>query len=97
MIDSSQQHGYDWQWKSKFIRPAEQLPGLCGAGDFFVFSFIFVWGTGFDAEALCIIARAPGFQYFIPDTVKPGIISKYTIKDYLFTVKIQDLIEREEW
>jgi hypothetical protein len=27
--------------------------------------------------------------------VKPGIISKYTIKDQLFTVKIEDLIGRE--
>jgi len=35
----------------------------CGAGDFFVFSFIFVWGTGFDAEAL-YYSPCPWFSIF---------------------------------
>lgn len=69
----------------------------CVAQETFSFFLLFLFGEQASTPRLCIIARAPGFQYFIPDTVKPGIISKYTIKHYLFTVKIQDLIGREEW
>lgn len=68
-------------------------PAPSGRGDFFVFfSTLFCLGKRLLRRGFVLY---PVVFNIYTVAVKPGIISKYTIKDQLFTVKIEDLIGRK--